>query len=91
MCGFAENYAMQTAHGAASAVMHYFTPEQVPVISTLAKSLRGQRSLACVRALPNLAQPLLRAYGHLIGLCRQQGVSDSIPRAQHIQPPGGGE
>lgn len=38
MCGFAENYAMQTAHGAASAVMHYFTPEQVPVISTLAKA-----------------------------------------------------
>ena len=37
MCGFAENYATQ-ANGAASAVMHYFTPEQVPVISTLAKA-----------------------------------------------------
>jgi phospholipase C len=38
MCGFAENYAMQASAGAASAVMHYFTPEQVPVISTLAKA-----------------------------------------------------
>jgi phospholipase C len=37
MCGFAENYVTQ-AKGAASAVMHYFTPEQVPVISTLAKA-----------------------------------------------------
>jgi phospholipase C len=37
MCGFAENYATQ-AKGSASAVMHYFTPEQVPVISTLAKA-----------------------------------------------------
>jgi phospholipase C len=37
MCGFAENYATQ-AKGAASAVMHYFTPDQVPVISTLAKA-----------------------------------------------------
>lgn len=37
MCGFAENYATQ-AKGAASAVMHYFTPEQVPVISSLAKA-----------------------------------------------------
>jgi phospholipase C len=37
MCGFAENYAAQ-AKGAASDVMHYFTPEQVPVISTLAKA-----------------------------------------------------
>ncbi|MEA3175168.1 MAG: phospholipase, partial [Gammaproteobacteria bacterium] len=31
------NYATQ-AKGAASAVMHYFTPDQVPVISTLAKA-----------------------------------------------------
>jgi phospholipase C len=40
MGGFAENYATQQAKGvfAASAVMHYFTPEQVPVISTLAKA-----------------------------------------------------
>lgn len=40
MCGFAENYASQKTKGvfAASAVMHYFTPEQVPVISTLAKA-----------------------------------------------------
>jgi phospholipase C len=40
MCGFAENYANQKAKGifAPSAVMHYFTPEQVPVISTLAKA-----------------------------------------------------
>src|SRR3984885_5628216 len=40
MCGFAENYATQKAKGifAPSAVMHYFTPEQVPVISTLAKA-----------------------------------------------------
>jgi phospholipase C len=37
MSGFAENYVTQ-AKGAASAVMHYFTPEQVPVISTLAKA-----------------------------------------------------
>jgi phospholipase C len=37
MCGFAENYVTQVK-GAASAVMHYFTPEQVPVISTLAKA-----------------------------------------------------
>jgi phospholipase C len=40
MCGFAENYATQKTKGifAPSAVMHYFTPEQVPVISTLAKA-----------------------------------------------------
>ena len=37
MCGFAENYVTQ-AKGAAAAVMHYFSPEQVPVISTLAKA-----------------------------------------------------
>jgi phospholipase C len=37
MSGFAENYVTQTK-GAASAVMHYFTPGQVPVISTLAKA-----------------------------------------------------
>lgn len=40
MSGFAENYATQTSGGvfAPSAVMHFFTPDQVPVISTLAKS-----------------------------------------------------
>jgi phospholipase C len=40
MCGFAQSYASQAAKGmfAASAVMHYFTPEQVPVISALAKA-----------------------------------------------------
>jgi len=40
MCGFAQSYATQSAKGvfAPSAVMHYFTPEQVPVISTLAKA-----------------------------------------------------
>ena len=37
MCGFAENYVAH-AKGAASAVMHYFSPEQVPVISALAKA-----------------------------------------------------
>ena len=37
MCGFAQNYVQQ-AKGAASAVMHYFTPLQVPVISALAKA-----------------------------------------------------
>jgi phospholipase C len=37
MCGFAENYVTH-AKGAASAVMHYFSPEQVPVISALAKA-----------------------------------------------------
>lgn len=41
MCGFAQSYATQPQKGglyAASGVMHYFTPEQVPVISTLAKA-----------------------------------------------------
>src|SRR5271169_3337123 len=40
MSGFAQSYATQTTKGvfAASEVMHYFTPEQVPVISTLAKA-----------------------------------------------------
>ena len=42
MGGFAQNYAQQksTAEGAAKAadVMHYYTPEQVPVISTLARA-----------------------------------------------------
>jgi phospholipase C len=40
MSGFAQNYATQRSKGvfAPSAVMHYFTPEQVPVISTLAKA-----------------------------------------------------
>jgi phospholipase C len=40
MSGFAQSYAMQTGKGiyAPSAVMHYFTPDQVPVISTLAKT-----------------------------------------------------
>lgn len=40
MSGFAESYATQSKDGRyhPSAVMHYFTPEQVPVISTLARS-----------------------------------------------------
>jgi phospholipase C len=40
MSGFAQSYATQTAKGVfgPAAVMHYFTPEQVPVISTLAKA-----------------------------------------------------
>lgn len=40
MSGFAQSYATQQGTGvfAPSAVMHYFTPEQVPVISTLAKA-----------------------------------------------------
>jgi phospholipase C len=40
MSGFAQSYATQTATGvfAASEVMHYFMPDQVPVISTLAKA-----------------------------------------------------
>ena len=39
MSGFAQSYATQNAKGVftPSAVMHYFTPDQVPVISTLAK------------------------------------------------------
>ncbi len=38
MSGFAQSYATQPGKGiyAPSAVMHYFTPDQVPVISTLA-------------------------------------------------------
>ena len=39
MAGFVQNYMAQTPMPASSrAPMHYFTPEQVPVISTLAKS-----------------------------------------------------
>jgi phospholipase C len=40
MSGFAESYATQSKDGShhPSAVMHYFTPEQVPVISKLARS-----------------------------------------------------
>src|SRR3984957_4725891 len=40
MSGFAQSYATQQGTGvfAPSAVMHYFTPDQVPVISTLAKA-----------------------------------------------------
>jgi phospholipase C len=41
MSGFVENYMMQTTDGQnhdPTAVLHYFTPEQVPVISTLAKA-----------------------------------------------------
>jgi phospholipase C len=40
MSGFAQSYATQTAKGvfAPAAVMHYFTPDQVPVISALAKA-----------------------------------------------------
>jgi phospholipase C len=40
MNGFAQSYATQKGDGIFSpaAVMHYFTPEQVPVISTLAKA-----------------------------------------------------
>ena len=38
MSGFAQSYASQPGKGiyAPSAVMHYFTPDQVPVISALA-------------------------------------------------------
>ena len=40
MCGFAQSYANKSQAGASdpAAVMHYFTPDQVPVISTLARS-----------------------------------------------------
>lgn len=40
MSGFAKSYATQKGKGiyAPSAVMHYFTPEQVPVISALART-----------------------------------------------------
>lgn len=40
MSGFAKSYATQSRDGTfhPSAVMHYFTPAQVPVISTLAKA-----------------------------------------------------
>jgi phospholipase C len=41
MCGFAQSYGTLPAKEGwrdAGAVMHYFTPEQVPVISTLAKA-----------------------------------------------------
>jgi phospholipase C len=41
MCGFASNYGTQPAKEGwrdPGAVMHYFTPDQVPVLSTLAKA-----------------------------------------------------
>jgi phospholipase C len=41
MCGFAQSYGTQPANAGwrdPGAVMHYFTPDQVPVISTLAKA-----------------------------------------------------
>ncbi|HEY2682227.1 MAG TPA: alkaline phosphatase family protein [Steroidobacteraceae bacterium] len=40
MNGFAQSYATQKGDGvfAPSSVMHYFTPQQVPIISTLAKA-----------------------------------------------------
>jgi phospholipase C len=41
MSGFAKNYGMLGINGSyrdPGAVMHYFTPEQVPIISTLAKA-----------------------------------------------------
>ena len=38
MSGFARNYGSQPGFHDAGAVMHYFTPEQVPVLSTLAKA-----------------------------------------------------
>jgi phospholipase C len=40
MCGFAQSYATQSKDGTyhPSAVMHYFTPAQVPAISTLAQA-----------------------------------------------------
>lgn len=41
MCGFARNYGMLPVKAGwrdPGAVMHYFTPDQVPVISTLARS-----------------------------------------------------
>ena len=41
MCGFAKNYGSQPAKDGwrdAGAVMHYFTPDQLPVLTTLAKA-----------------------------------------------------
>jgi phospholipase C len=41
MCGFAKNYGSQPAKEGwrdAGAVMHYFTPDQLPVLTTLAKA-----------------------------------------------------
>jgi phospholipase C len=41
MCGFVQNYAAQPSKDGVHdprAIMHYFTPEQVPVISSLARS-----------------------------------------------------
>ncbi len=85
MCGFAQSYATQPANGdvfAPAAVMHYFTPEQVPVISTLAKAFGVCDSLARLGPLPDLAEPLLCPYRHLVGLRRQQNLSHPLRGAE---------
>ena len=66
MKGFVRSYQQQTAQPPESykpaSVMHYFTPKQVPVISSLGEGF-GVAIVACLGAVPNVAKPFFRPYG----------------------------
>ena len=64
MDGFVQNYLAQQQLNPQQtydpkSVMHYFAPAQVPVYAARPK-VRGLRPLVRFRAMPNLAQPLVR-------------------------------
>ena len=65
MSGFVNNYARQPAGDLPydpKAPMHYFTPDQVPVISQLAQAFAVSDRWHASAPMPNMAEPVFCPY-----------------------------
>ncbi len=88
MNGFADNYAQQNVNDPTPdpmSVLHFFTPQQVPVISQLAKSFGVSDQWHALGAMSDLAESVFRAYRYRRRLRRQLARSFSLFDAEHIQ------
>ena len=86
MAGFVSNY-MKIATDDPRGLMHGFTPEQVPVISQLARSFGVSdrwHASAPNQTWPNRFFVLTRTAA---GLCEQFAGAISLPDADKLQPP----
>jgi len=83
MSGFVANY-MKTATNDPTNVMHGFTPDQVPVISQLARSFGVSDRWHRIGAYSDLAQPFFRPHRHSRRLCKQLAHALSLHNADDL-------
>ncbi len=85
MSGFAKNYQQQATGNDPKNAMHYFSPEQVPVISRLAR-ICGERPMVCRSPLPNLAEPFLCSHRDRERIRKQLADAFPLHNGNHLQP-----